>query len=563
MKEWLRETHGPGFELLRHFLRRFFESDVITEPKQMVKPLIGAVSVLLPWFQVLVGPLRHKYAYFSHLPSREPYLQAVRADELWLIALVMGGIGLMVAIRWQSLFPELRDYRALGSLPLRARQIFVAKLMALLIVSTAALLVLNLPASLLFPMVSGGRWALNPSPGHRILVHAGACAAACYFTLFALTAVQGLLLNLLPPRPFARVTGYLQGLLVAVMLVLIVLSFSIEPQIANKLLQPEIARWLPPIWFLGLYQNLLGDHDPAMQQLAHRATWALGIALVLTLSAYLVSYHRHRKLLVEGLCQPARNRPRLGIILDRIIPDPRHQAVIVFMSKTLVGSSQHRMVLMGYSGFGLAVLIAGLLGMKSVLQARFISACFVYAHVILLIFLLLGFRHLFAIPTELRANWTFQLTEGEGRLQWLQAMDRYVLTFGALVLIVIPLPLEIRLLSWRAVSESILVIAFALLCYEMMFFSWEKLPFTCSYLPGKKPMLALALSLLGLLTALPVVNAILLACLYNATAYVIVLALILTAWVRIRSARRESWGELRLKYDDLPEPVITGLNLSR
>ena len=29
MREWLRETHGPGFELLRHFLLRFFDSDVV------------------------------------------------------------------------------------------------------------------------------------------------------------------------------------------------------------------------------------------------------------------------------------------------------------------------------------------------------------------------------------------------------------------------------------------------------------------------------------------------------------------------------------------------------
>jgi hypothetical protein len=32
MKEWLRETRGTGFELLRHFLRRFFESDLTTTP---------------------------------------------------------------------------------------------------------------------------------------------------------------------------------------------------------------------------------------------------------------------------------------------------------------------------------------------------------------------------------------------------------------------------------------------------------------------------------------------------------------------------------------------------
>jgi hypothetical protein len=96
-----------------------------------------------------------------------------------------------------------------------------------------------------------------------------------------------------------------------------------------------------------------------------------------------------------------------------------------------------------------------------------------------------------------------------------------------------------------------------------MFFSWEKLPFTCSYLPGKRPMLVLALGLAGLLTFLPVVNGILLACLYHPGAYLAVLALMLAAWARIRTSRREGWRELRLKYDDLPEPAVGGLNLFR
>jgi hypothetical protein len=34
MRQSLRETHGPTFELLRHFLRRFFDSDLVTSPGQ-------------------------------------------------------------------------------------------------------------------------------------------------------------------------------------------------------------------------------------------------------------------------------------------------------------------------------------------------------------------------------------------------------------------------------------------------------------------------------------------------------------------------------------------------
>ncbi len=118
MKEWLTETHGPGFELLRHFLRRFFDSDLITTPDHMIGVLIVAVPVFFQWFFLLMGPLRRKYAYLSYLQAPGPYRSAVRADELWLITLMMSAIGVLTAIKWQSLFPNLRDYQALGSLPL-------------------------------------------------------------------------------------------------------------------------------------------------------------------------------------------------------------------------------------------------------------------------------------------------------------------------------------------------------------------------------------------------------------------------------------------------------------
>ena len=119
MNKWLRETHGPSFELLRHFLLRFFDSDMVTAPGQTATALIGAFSILLPWFPLIVGPLHRKYAYFSGLAVPGPYRQAVRADELWLITLMMAAIGLLTAIKWQALFPGLTDYRVLGSLPLQ------------------------------------------------------------------------------------------------------------------------------------------------------------------------------------------------------------------------------------------------------------------------------------------------------------------------------------------------------------------------------------------------------------------------------------------------------------
>jgi hypothetical protein len=92
----------------------------------MIAVLAGAIPLFFQWFFLLIGPLRHKYNYFSHLPTPGPYQEAVRADELWLITLMMSAVGLLTALKWQSLFPDLRDYRSLGTLPLRPRQIFGA-----------------------------------------------------------------------------------------------------------------------------------------------------------------------------------------------------------------------------------------------------------------------------------------------------------------------------------------------------------------------------------------------------------------------------------------------------
>ncbi|HWD00322.1 MAG TPA: hypothetical protein VG456_26375, partial [Candidatus Sulfopaludibacter sp.] len=76
MREWLRDTHGPDFELLRHFVGRFFDSELTTTPDQWKVPAIGAFSLLLPWFPLFVMPLKFKYGHFSSLPEPGPYQTA-------------------------------------------------------------------------------------------------------------------------------------------------------------------------------------------------------------------------------------------------------------------------------------------------------------------------------------------------------------------------------------------------------------------------------------------------------------------------------------------------------
>src|SRR5205823_4971912 len=128
-----------------------------------------------------------------------------------------------------------------------------------------------------------------------------------------------------------------------------------------------------------------------------RAWMALGSAIALALITYLISYQRHRELLVEGMTGASRDRRWTGALLRLLVPDPRQQAITVFMVKTLARSSQHRMILMGYCGFGFAILMSGIVEVRAtVAPGRAAAATFIYAHVVFLAFLLIGLRHLFS-----------------------------------------------------------------------------------------------------------------------------------------------------------------------
>jgi hypothetical protein len=176
-------------------------------------------------------------------------------------------------------------------------------------------------------------------------------------------------------------------------------------------------------------------------------------------------------------------------------------------------------------------------------------------------FVVIGLRHIFAIPIEVRANWLFQTVERDGRGAWLDAVDRFVLGGGAILFVVLPLPFEAALAGWHTIPEVALTCAGGLLWYEVLFLEWEKVPFTCSYLPGKEPVWIKLLELLGLLGTLPVVTAITAAACYSIPGFVIVMTLLVVVRHRVHRAREVAWAGVRLTFEDKPEPAVRGLGL--
>ena len=78
---------------------------------------------------------------------------------------------------------------------------------------------LTVPAAFAFVCIVSGRYLENPSILWMTFSIVAAASAACAFVFFCAVGLQGLLLNLLPARWFARVSVFVQAALFTVHLV--------------------------------------------------------------------------------------------------------------------------------------------------------------------------------------------------------------------------------------------------------------------------------------------------------------------------------------------------------
>ena len=448
-----------------------------------------------------------KYGMLAGSGNRHRFAQEVLSDETMLLALAATTTMLLGALLWQSIFPSVRDYLALAAMPIRASEVFAAKLGALLTVFTVFVLLLTGPTALVF-----GAFTRTP-----VLAAFTLFGGMCVAVFFSLVTLQGLLLNVLTARWFDRVSVWIQAALVSI-------GLGAVPLLAWK-------------------ASLLVQYRPSNGKLLLAAALSPAVALL----AYVLSYRRYRRLLLEApLTRGSERRDYLTWLLDLWIKDPREQAAFGFLCKTLARSRVHRLALLASAGLGVAWVMKNsidLLTAPGGSGADINKFLLVSAPITLALFVMLGLRYLFSLPADLRANWMFQIVEREGRTAWLNAVERFVIWFGLAPVLLLGAAF-VATSSGAWVAGAWLVLAFLLgaIVFERVFKDWRKLPFTCSYMPGKRPLIiTLTLYLLALPLALPVA-ALLYMSAGNPASFLIVGGIELAVWWRLRCARLAAWG---------------------
>jgi predicted permease len=555
LRQWREETHGSACELVRHFVVRFFDNEMITIPGEWQKVAVGLFAALVSVALAASGIYRDRYlAMHNAVVTPTQYQQAIRDDLISFIVLAMAVTALLTILQWQSLFPSLRDCLALAGLPVNPREIFAAKFCAVMLIFSGLVVSMTGMPAILFTALVTSYHPANPSALLYLVAIFAALAGGCAFVFFTLVAIQGLLLNLFKAHTFARVSTAVQA-------ILFVAVVGAVPLMGN---QPKTAAWWPPVWFVNLWDAMAGG--PA--SLARAALLAVGLPAVISAGAYLLSYHRYQKMLLES--QPGHASVRwtgLGArLLERWIPDPREQAAFAFIWKTLFRSRSHRLFLLAYAGAALGWITKGLLDAPPVnlRDEGLYGLTVVLAPIAVAVLISVGLRYLFTLPVMLRASWVFQTVEAEDRPAWHLASERFVIWCGIVPVFVAGLPATIAVLgALRGVAAGLLGCMGVLLFFERYFREWRKLPFTCSYLPGKQPIFALMVRF-GISSALlaPIAQLMLWAS-AEVTSFIALSSGLAALWWHWRGMRRRLWSSASILWDEQPEAAVQTIDLQR
>jgi hypothetical protein len=179
----------------------------------------------------------------------------------------------------------------------------------------------------------------------------------------------------------------------------------------------------------------------------------------------------------------------------------------------------------------------------------------------ILIFILgIAARATLVLPVEPKANWVFRMTEANDiRSDELRAAERVVTQFAAVLPVLLTFPLQWLVAGPRAVVTAMLTAGFGLLWAEILLHDWRRIPFACSYLPGKHTVAQAVIVGLGIFLIFgTIIGAIELTTLRSSrpTGGVVFAGLLMLGATLVRRRRRRLWSATPLMFtDELPTDV--------
>jgi hypothetical protein len=505
-RRWRTFKRTPLGGLLRLFIGRMFHGGAEAGSDSLDMG-VGVLVILLAMPGLLASLLMlEEYGslirYMRGDGVFDPFV-ATLPDEYFFVVLSMFVTGVATLWRWDSLFLDRRDYMNLVPLPVSLGNIFWANFCAIVALAGCFTIVVNSVSVVLFPAAVVGSqdsiWLLvRFAAGHGVAVF-----TASAFSFWFVFAIAGLLLALLPPAMFRRISLVARFAIAIVLLVMLGSVFTVSQFVSDA--SYYRAALLPPFSFLGLARTVWGrGAEPLVADMTKASFASLGVAIFVALLAYALSFRRAFISIPEtpdaGPLPRTKIRFSLPASLSTAFLTPPQRACYKFIAKTLLRSEEHLQVSMGFMAVGLvaaANVLASPHGFTSLLSGNTPSLEFLSVPLILSYCLVIGIRFAFEMPVDLRANWIFRISLEHRWTEARQVSRRVLLVFSLSWLA--PACFLLTLIFWGWVA-ALLHTAVFILCtialVELSLFKFRKIPFTCVYPPFKSHSGVIALAYL-------------------------------------------------------------------
>jgi hypothetical protein len=467
--------------LYRQFLLRVIDLEALSIQADVVG-FLGQFAGVLIMLSIVHATVT--YAGFVSIPDPIARHEFCLHMEHYLIATMMLVVGLFTVVSWDATFPDRRDVMVLSPLPIAPHTILFAKVTASAAVLGLLVVTLNCVSGIVVPFLLGAEYQSNWVFFRYLAAYWIGIIAASAFLYCSVLTIQGFTALLLPRRMFLRLSAFLQ--LAAFALFLGV--YFLQPSLTTPV---EMAappnRWLlvssPSYWFFALFNQLNGTLPSQFTWLASRAWIALAIAVCGAGASLLLSYMRSMKKTVEEPdLVPGAGRlhwiPSFGRSLQG--------AIALFCIRSLTRSRQHRVAFAFYLALVFAFALSWLKSELGTGAPLPLSNGFLMSTFMMMTFAVFGLRSVFALPISLTANWVLRTTQLRPSQEYIAATRRSLLLFAVAPAWILSGALSFGFRPASHVAMHLVILGLlGWTLVELSLIGFYKVPFTCSYLPGK------------------------------------------------------------------------------
>jgi hypothetical protein len=544
--------------LYRQFLLRVIDLEALSIQAD-VTAYIGQFAGVLIMLSLIHATITYLgYTFITEPADRFAFLLHM---EHYLIATMMLVVGMFAVLSWDATFPDKRDVMVLSPLPVAARTILIAKVSANAAVLGLAILTLNVASGVVLPLI------LGPEPGPALGFFQSLPAwwftivAASVFLYGSVLTIQGFTALLLPRRTFLRLSAILQ--LAAFGLFLCV--YFVQPSITTPaaMAAPEnqwVLACLPSYWFFAMFHQLNGSLPPQFAWIAHRAWIGLAIAVAGAASSLLLCYiHTMKKTVEEPDLVPGGGlqwMPRFGNTLQT--------AIAHFSIRSLARSRQHRVAFAFYLAFVLGIALSLFRGEVAAGAPRALSLDFLIPTFLMMFFAVVGLRNVFSLPISLTANWALRTTQLRPSQAYVAAARRSLQLLAVLPVWFLSAALACGYRPVSQVAAHLAVLALlGIILVEFCLVGFYKVPFTCSYLPGKANFqFAFWGFVIVLLAVIAPCAEFELRALHQADRYGFMLSLLVGLAMALFAYNDHRAKSAVIYFEEIPDALITTLGLS-